>query len=385
MDAEGVPLSRSFDVVVVGVGIVGLGAAYAAITRGQTVVVLDRSAEPIGASIRNFGHLCIGAQSGLARRFADASRPLWITLAGAANFWLRESGTLVVARHDDEWQLLQAAVRDGGIELLDGAEVERRLPLVPGTAVGGALVAPDLQTDPRTALSAIRAYLARLGVEFRLRTSVTGLAPGRVETSRGPVTAGTIVVAVNHDLDQLLPDLAAEAGIERCGLDMLRVRADIHRPLPAPLLTGWSLVRYGRFAGLPESDAVRTRLHAERPDLAAIDLNQMYTQLPDGSLIVGDTHRRGASIAPFQAEDAADALLTEFHSLFGVTPRVIERWQGIYASGRDDFLIAEPMRDVVVLAATTGIGMTTGLGLAELTLASRFGASAAANLEGILT
>lgn len=374
-------MSRSFDVVVVGAGIVGLGAAYAAITRGQSVVVLDRSAEPIGASIRNFGHLCVGAQTGVARRYADASRPLWIRLATDAGFWLRESGTLVAARHDDELKLLEAAAVDGGIEMLDSDEIGSRLPLVPGIAVGGAWIAPDLQTDPRAAPEAIRAHLERLGVVFRLRTAVTVVAPGRVETTRGAIDAGTVIVAVNHDLDQLLPDVAAEADVVRCGLDMLRVRADLVRPLPAPLLTGWSLVRYGRFATLKESHAVRKRLHADRPDLAAFDLNQMYTQLPDGSVIVGDTHWRGASVAPFQPEDAAEALLAEFEALFGATPRAIERWQGVYASGRDDFLVSEPLPDVVVLAATTGIGMTTGLGLAELTMASRFDADA--TLEGI--
>ncbi len=370
----------SFDVAVVGSGIVGLGAAYAAIRRGHRVVVVDRSAEPQGSSIRNFGHLCIGAQSGLARDYADASRPLWLRLAADAGFWLRESGTLVVARHEDELALLVAAARAGGIHLIDAADLEAVKPVQPGIAVGAARIEPDLQVDPRSALFAIRAHLAGLGVEFRQRTAAGAVRTGRVETSRGPIDADLVVIAVNHDLDQLLPDLAESAGVERCGLDMLRVRAAA-ASLTAPLLTGWSLVRYGRFATLPESAPVRERLHRERPDLAAIDINQMYTQLPDGSFIVGDTHAKGAAIAPFQAESAANLMLDEFTSLFGATPRVVERWQGIYASGPDEFLVDEPMPGVVVLAATTGIGMTTGLGLAETTLAPRLGAAADRPLE----
>jgi FAD dependent oxidoreductase TIGR03364 len=373
-------MTRTFDVAVVGSGIVGLGAAYAAVTRGRSVVVIDRSAEPIGATVRNFGHLCIGAQSGLARDYADASRPLWLALARDAGFWLRASGTLVVARHDDELQLLQAAAREGGIELLDAAELERRAPVREGLAVGGALIAPDLQTDPRTAGTAIRAHLASLGVQFLLRTAVGRVDTGRVETTRGTIHADLVVVAVNHDIDQLLPDLAESAGVQHCGLDMLRVRADSPE-LSAPLLTGWSLVRYARFAGLDEATAVRERLHADRPELAAIDLNQMYTQLPDGTFLVGDTHTKGSGIPPFQPEAAADLLLEEFETLFGATPRVIERWQGVYASGPDEFLVAEPALDVVVLTATTGIGMTTGLGLAEVTLAARLGARPSSSLQ----
>ena len=365
-------MSRTYDVAIVGSGIVGLGAAYAAATRGQRVIVIDRASEPMGATVRNFGHLCIGAQTGVARAYADASRPLWLQLSRDAGFWLRESGTLVVARHDDELRLLEAAARDGGIEMLGAADIERHTPVRPDVAIGGARVVPDLQTDPRAAGPAIRAYLASLGVEFLLRTSVGRVATGLVQTTRGDIRAGLVVVAVNHDVDQLLPDLADAVGVQRCGLDMLRVRAEIPA-LGAPLLTGWSLVRYGRFAALPEASVLRHRLHGERPDLAAIDINQMYTQLPDGSFIVGDTHAKGAGIPPFQSEAAADLMLDEFRALFGGIPRVIERWQGIYATGPDEFLVDEPETDVVVLAATTGIGMTTGLGLAETTLAPRLG------------
>jgi len=367
-------MSDRFDVAVVGSGIVGLGAAYAAVRRGLRVVVVDRTSEPIGATVRNFGHLCISAQGGEGREYADLSRDLWFRLARDAGFWLRESGTLIVARHRDELALLEESAGDG-LELFDAATLEALAPVRPGIAVGGARLTADLQTDPRTAVHAIAGYLASLGVEFRMRTAVGGVASGRLQTSRGVIEADTIVVAVNHDIDQLLPELAESAGIVRCGLDMLRVSAELRRPLDAPLLTGWSLVRYRRFATLPGAAAVRARLHAERPDLAALDVNQMYTQLPDGSLIVGDTHVKGEAIAPFQSEDAADALLDETVALFGIpAPRVLERWQGVYASAPNEFLVAEPEPGVLAIAATTGIGMTTGLGLAEHTLAARFGA-----------
>ena len=68
---------------------------------------------------------------------------------------------------------------------------------------------------------------------------------------------------------------------------MLRVRraadaAACRLRAAGPLLTGWSLLRYGAFAASPAAAALRERLHGEHPRLAALDLNQMYTQLPDG-------------------------------------------------------------------------------------------------------
>lgn len=366
------------DVAVVGSGIVGLGAALAAQRRGLRVVVLERGSEPSGASIRNFGHLCFTPQHGDARELALASREIWLGLARDAGVWLRESGTLVAARHDDELAVLAelAALRGDEVDLLDAHEAGARIPLAPGTAVGGAFLPRDLQANPRQALAAIAAHLEREGVEFRRRTAVGRVGTGRVETSRGPVDAGAIVVAVNHDLDLLFPDLAEDRGILRCGLDMLRVDARLAAPLAAPVLTGWSLVRYGAFAATEAARRLRERLHAERPDLAALDLNQMYTQLPDGSLIVGDTHYRGATVAPFQSEAAFEALLEVTGSFFGVPrPRVIERWQGVYASGPDEFLVERPEPGVHLVAATTGIGMTCGLGLAEHVVGTALGSS----------
>lgn len=367
-------MNERYDLAVVGGGIVGLGAAYAAAKRGQRVVVIERGASATGASIRNFGHLCSGVHAGTAHEYALVARELWLQLAHDADFWLRERGTMIVARHSDELALLEAASRDGGIRMLETAEIEAESPVAPGVAVGGAVVDRALQTNPRTALEAITRYLGALGVEFRFRTAVTRVKSGRVDTPRGSIATDQVVVAVNHDLDHLLPELAEEVAVERCALDMLRVQAPLRRPLTAPLLTGWSMLRYSRFADQPEAHAVRERLHRERPDLAAIDLNQMYTQLPDGSMLLGDTHVRGLVASPFQAEDGQQAILDEARAMFGFeAPRVIERWQGVYASAPgSNFLSREVEPGVRVLTVTSGNGMTCGLGFAERELAPIF-------------
>lgn len=81
-----------------------------------------------------------------------------------------------------------------------------------------------------------------------------------------------------------------------------------------------------------------------------------------------------AQPAPFQPEAAFSAFLTEAEALFDMpTPRVLERWQGVYAKGPTEFLIERGDEGALVLVATTGIGMTTGLGLAEENLTAAFG------------
>jgi glycine/D-amino acid oxidase-like deaminating enzyme len=45
------------DLVVVGAGVVGLAHAIEARARGLSVVVVERDARAVGASVRNFGHV----------------------------------------------------------------------------------------------------------------------------------------------------------------------------------------------------------------------------------------------------------------------------------------------------------------------------------------
>jgi FAD dependent oxidoreductase TIGR03364 len=362
-------MARHYDLAVVGGGIVGLGHAVAALRRGLTVAVVDRASSANGASVRNFGHLCVTAHDDEARSYAELARELWLTLAPEAGFWLRESGTVVVAQADDELAVLHEFVEQRGsddVRILTPAEVRDRVPVANGVAVGGAFLAADLQIDPREAIAAIARWLDAHGVDFFWQTSALGVHTGSVHTTRGRVAADAVVVAVNQDVDQLFPGIAEAHGIQRCSLDMMLVEAELDHPLSSPLLTGWSLARYPGFARTASAAALRERLDSENPALAALDVNQLYAQRPDGALVVGDAHHRGTDVPPFQTEEAFDRLLEHTRSLFGVSEvRVRERWQGVYAWAPDEFLVAAPAADVRVVSVTTGIGMTTGLGLAD--------------------
>ena len=53
---------NSFDLIVVGAGIVGLAHAYTAARRGLRVCVVERDAACVGASIRNFGFITVTGQ-----------------------------------------------------------------------------------------------------------------------------------------------------------------------------------------------------------------------------------------------------------------------------------------------------------------------------------
>ena len=123
-----------FDDIVVGAGIVGLAHAYHLARRGRRVAVFERSRKAEGASVRNFGMLWpIGQPFGEPRRLALRSLEIWLEVLRAAGLPYDCSGSLHLAYHDDEAQVLREYAQRSGDA---GEPVEivtpRRLPREPG-------------------------------------------------------------------------------------------------------------------------------------------------------------------------------------------------------------------------------------------------------------
>jgi FAD dependent oxidoreductase TIGR03364 len=328
-------------------------------------VVVERDERAVGASIRNFGHICTTAQAGLPLEYAMASRETWLRIAPAAGAWLREAGAVVVARATDEEAVLAEFAADRGCEqvrLLTAREIESRTGIA--TATAGAFLPLDLRVDSRTAVPALTAWLAGRGVRFLWSTSVLDVEAGRVRTTRGDITGEQVFVAVGHNVDRLLPEVADDAGVMRCALHMLAVDSPGGRTIPSAVLSGHSLLRYDGFAACPSAELVRARFSAERPDTVAAGLNLMFTQRPDGRLILGDTHEYARTPGPFNDETLDRLVLDETAALLNVDSLTVrQRWRGVYASAPSPYLVAEPEPDLQVVSVTSGIGMTTAFGL----------------------
>lgn len=370
-------IARSSDLLVVGAGIVGLSHAIAAIERGLTVTVIDRDARAVGASIRNFGHACVTAQTAELAELALVAREKWLKYGRSAGLFVVESGALAVARTAAESAVLDelAESREAGqVQLLTEQAVRQRLGAASDATIrGGALLRDDLRVDPREAVGALAAWLAEQpGVTFSWRTGFLGAHDGVVRTTRGEFRARRTIVCVGHDLDLLYPELAEAHEVERCALQMARVDAPEGLRLGPAVLTGTSMLRYPAFAQTDAAAALRVEMATRHPELLDIVANVMFTQRPDGTLIVGDSHRYAVTQDPFLAEQTSDILLDAVARILGVPAlTVLERWQGVYASSSvEPFLIAEPEPGVTVAIVTSGVGMTISLGLAEKTFSA---------------
>lgn len=363
----------SYDVAIVGAGIVGLAHALAAARGGRRVLVIDRDAQANGASIRNFGFVTVtGQEQGTVWRRARRSRDVWMEVAGPAGIAVEHHGLTMVAQRPEARAVCAAFLQTDMAEgcAWHDAEAAQALlgPIRPAALEGVLTSAIDIRVESRTAIPKLAAWLAaHHGVEFWRGVAVHGVETGQLDTSVGTIPARAIIVCPGDDLATLFPD--ALAGITRCKLQMLRL-ADPGYRLPGAIMSDLGMVRYLGYAALPEAAALRQRLEAEQADHLANGIHLIVVQSADGSLVVGDSHHYATTPDPF-SKDAVDALiLDEFRAVFGHVPPVLERWTGTYASAASHSRVTRPLPGVQVVTVTSGTGASTAFALAEETIAA---------------
>ncbi|HEY2142229.1 MAG TPA: glycine oxidase ThiO [Solirubrobacteraceae bacterium] len=193
------PNGQLTDVVVVGGGVIGLAVAWRAAEHGMSVTLLERDTTGSGAS-----HVAAGMLAPVAEvEFGEAGRQvldlglrsvgMWAAFAsgleraGDLEVGLRKTGTLVVARDEDEARELerQLAFRDSLAvhteRLLPTVAREREPALAPTVRL--ALEAPDDHSvDPRRVLTALRSACVSNGVNLREHARVARLALDGTQT-----------------------------------------------------------------------------------------------------------------------------------------------------------------------------------------------------------
>ncbi|WP_226475477.1 TIGR03364 family FAD-dependent oxidoreductase [Pseudomonas sp. MWU16-30323] len=368
--------------LIIGAGILGLSHAYAAAKRGLKVKVFERSATPLGASVRNFGQaLVTGQPPGKMLDLARESREIWGQWAQLAGIQLKRNGSYLFARTEAEEHLLEAfcagRAQEHGyrVELLQGAALHE---LYGGqfahhrAALHGL---DDQQLYSREAIPALIDYLSReLNVEFHFSTLVRDIEPGQVHTTAGSFRGEQIIVCSGHDYQTLLAEQIAELHPQICRLQMLRARPAVALNLQHALLTGLSCVHYGAFADLPEAAPVQADILRDVPHLHENGIHLLISPTPYGELIIGDSHHYGSDPSPFNAEQVDTWMIELAEHTLGCKIQVVERWQGVYGSrgpGPFSFLRAAP--GVSAALMHTGVGMSIGPAMAERNITELWG------------
>jgi len=380
---SGGTVTQTWDLAVVGAGIVGLAHALAAARRGLRVVVIDRDARANGASIRNFGFVTVtGQRAGPCWRRARRSREVWADLAPQAGIAVLQSGSIVAARCDESVPVIDAFLATDmgeGCLGLDARDALARFPSLSREGLVAALWSPhELRIESREAIPRLAAWLEeRWGVAFVRATLVHEVDLPRIVTSRGKIEASACVVCPGDDFHTLFPERIAVYGLARCLLQMLRVRPPSGFRLDAPVMTDLTLARYDGFAMLPQAGPLKARLREERPAWLENGVHLIAVASADGTLVVGDSHVYDQTPVPFASSAIDDLILNELRlALAAGSFDVVERWTGTYASGGERLMLMDrPAPGVRLVMVTSGTGASTSFAIAEETMADLFDSS----------
>lgn len=201
----------SFDVAVVGGGVIGLSVAWRAAQRGLRVVVLERDLAGSGTSSVAAGMLAPVTEVTLVERrvlgLGLASAELYpgfiseLRSASGIDPGYNACGTLLVARDGDEAEALERELqmrRDLGLTVTRlRASAARRLEpsLSPSLRLAGEVLG-DHSVDPRRLTVVLAEAARRAGCELRERAEVASLEAGGVRLASGElVNADQVVIA----------------------------------------------------------------------------------------------------------------------------------------------------------------------------------------------
>lgn len=361
----------SFDVVIVGGGIVGLACAWAARQKQRKVLVVDKDDACVGASIRNFGFVTVTGQGrGLTWRRAMKTRDIWAEIAPQAGIPIVQNGLLVLAKRGQARQVLVelAETAEGGdLQCMNADELASRFPQFADGHFQAGLFSPhELRLESRQAIGQLASWLEGQGVTFMRGSSAQRGEDGQVVVEGQRLVAEHTVWAPGADILGFDASIVSKHQIRTCRLSMVRIRPPKGYVLPHPVMSDLSLVRYQGYAEMPASAALREVLVREQAEYLAHGIHLIVVQSADGTLVVGDSHHYASSIEPFASARTEELILREMQTLLRLPSfEVDERWVGYYPSGKNDALIEPLGSHSTLVSVTSGTGMSTGFALAQ--------------------
>ena len=228
-------MRESYDVAVIGGGLVGAAVAFGLRSLGSRLVMLDEGDVAHRAARGNFGLIWVqGKGMGLPAYSAWTRRSAreWPRLAGellrevGIDVALAQPGGVRVCLTADELaqraKALEALQGQLGfkrydIEILDRAALAQRLPGLGPSVAGGTYCTLDGHCNPLKLLRALHAALERAGAVYRpqhgvIRITASG-AGFVVETARGKIASSKVVLCSGLSNASLAPMLGLTAPV----------------------------------------------------------------------------------------------------------------------------------------------------------------------------
>lgn len=368
--------------IIVGAGIVGLATARALAIRGYSITVFERNKKAVGASVRNFGMIWpIGQATGPLFERAMLSRSIWKEVCTEAGIWHEEAGSLHLAYHDDELQVMSEYVEANHAHrkcslLTPGRTLEISGAVNPDGLKGALQSGEEMIIESRVAIQQVADYLAeKYGVQFHWNTAISRIQHPKVFSGDRSWSADEIFVSSGADFETLYPELFLKTNITKCKLQMMRLATQPGGWRIGPSLCGGlSMIHYPGFQAAASLPALRKRYEEQYAEYLQWGIHVMVSQNGNGELTIGDSHEYGLVHDPFDKEFINRMITDYLHTFANFKDwSLMQSWHGIYPkmmNGQTE-LIVEVEPGVTIINGLGGNGMTLSFGLCEQFIANR--------------
>lgn len=343
----------TFDVAIVGAGIVGAACAASLSSAGLSVVVIDANGVASGTTAAGMGHIVVMDDSEAQFALTNYSRKRWNDLASElpATSEYEFCGTIWVAADDEEMTEVHRKkefYESHGVkaEVLDENDLHLAERNLRNGLPGGLLVENDSVVYQLCATRFLLDKAMRSGAETHSGKRVVEVREGGVKLENGDfIAAGNVVNAAGFAATELSP-----------GLKIIKRKGHLVITERYPGFVSHQLIELGYLKSAHGKDA----------DSVAFNIQPRST----GQVLLGSSRQ-------FGAEDTAidnDIVRRMTARAFEYMPRLKELsavriWTGFRPATPDNlpYIGKLPDRDNVYIAAGhEGLGITTSLGTAEL-------------------
>jgi glycine/D-amino acid oxidase-like deaminating enzyme len=229
------------DVCVVGLGGSGLSCIHELLKLGQSVVGLDARIVGGGAAGRNGGFMLAGMAAfyhdAVATLGRDRARLIYQStldemdrISSETPSVVQRGGSLRIASSEEEerdCEMQLSAMRADGFAVApyDGAEGR------------GLLFPTDGAFNPLARCRLLAQSAAKLGASLHEQSRAVDIATGEVHTENGRVTCKHVIVAVDGNLEIVLPELAGRVRTARLQMLSTGPAPEVH--IPRPVYSRW--------------------------------------------------------------------------------------------------------------------------------------------------
>jgi FAD dependent oxidoreductase TIGR03364 len=362
-----------YDVVIVGAGITGLAHAVVAVEKGYSVLLLEKESQICGASIQNYGVISpMGQPTGKRFDRAMRSREKWIEMGEKAGFWINTNGSLYLAYHHAELDVISEYHELFGYQtnLCKASVAESKYAAIQTSGLLGALFSPhEITVDPKKAVYALLNWLKTHQLcDVKLGTHVLNIQPHVVQTLDEEFESERIIVCTGGNFDTLFDSKITHPDITLYKLQMIKTESFPGGLRVGPSLVAGNLLIYlESFEGCSSIRTLRHYIQSSQPESDKYGIQTMIAQNWEGELIIGNSTEAGSGFTPFNSQNINHLLITSAKKLLkGGVPPVKYTWNGYYAKpDHTSGLVFSPLRNVTVITGLGGAGMTLSFGLAE--------------------